>query len=345
MVSEVHEALREVDRPDALRRQRGRARDELVFSEAAEGHVEHALEPVPHVVRVQHGPVGDLPEAVAAHPQDVGVRADEEGEVAVPRADLADRLRPIVVEVVPASIQGDEGDREERLERLLHPDGTRSGPAASVRRREGLVEVEMDNVEVHLAGRGPTEDRVEVGAVIVQEAARGMDDIGDLEDMLFEDPEGVRIREHEREGLVPRRGPEGLQIDPAVLRRNLDDVVPEHARGREVRPVGGVGQDDLVARLPSVAMIRGGDEETRVFPLSPGRGLQRDRVHAGDFRQDPLQFVEEAQRPLDRGLVLVRMDPRDGREGGELFRELRVELHRARSERIESRVDSEVHLR
>src|SRR2546429_9572530 len=38
------------------------------------------------------------------------------------------------------------------------------------------------------------------------------------------------------------------------------------------------------------------------------------------------------------------MDPRDRREGGELLRELRVELHRARSERIESRVDSEVHL-
>src|SRR5207237_9228775 len=106
-----------------------------------------------------------------------------------------------------------------------------------------------------------------------------------------------------------------------------------------------VGQAYLVARQPWDAMIRGGEEGTRVVPLGPGRGLQRDRVHAGDFRQDPLQFIEEAQCPLDRGLVLVRMDPRDSREGGELFRELRVELHRARSERIESRVDSEVHLR
>src|SRR3989442_10206115 len=39
------------------------------------------------------------------------------------------------------------------------------------------------------------------------------------------------------------------------------------------------------------------------------------------------------------------MDPRDGRKGRELLREFRVEFHRARSERIEPRVDSEVHLR
>src|SRR5439155_1647474 len=43
VVSEIHEALREIDGPDALRRQGGRARDELVFPEATEGHVEHAL--------------------------------------------------------------------------------------------------------------------------------------------------------------------------------------------------------------------------------------------------------------------------------------------------------------
>src|SRR2546427_8467735 len=39
------------------------------------------------------------------------------------------------------------------------------------------------------------------------------------------------------------------------------------------------------------------------------------------------------------------MDSCDGRQGGEFFRELRIDLHRARAERIEPRVDSEVHLR
>src|SRR6266545_1044810 len=39
------------------------------------------------------------------------------------------------------------------------------------------------------------------------------------------------------------------------------------------------------------------------------------------------------------------MDSRDGREGRELLCELRIEFHRARAERVEARVDPEIHLR
>src|SRR5438552_14409542 len=43
VVSEINEALSEVDRLDDLSRQGGGASDELVLQEAAEGHVEHDL--------------------------------------------------------------------------------------------------------------------------------------------------------------------------------------------------------------------------------------------------------------------------------------------------------------
>ncbi len=108
--------------------------------------------------------------------------------------------------------------------------------------------------------------------------------------------------------------------------------------------MGRVREDHLGPLLPAVPAVRLGQEEARVFALSPRGGLQRDGVHARDRREHPLEFVEEAQGTLDRGLVLIRMDPRDGREGREFFCELRIEFHRARSERIEARVDSEVHL-
>src|SRR3954471_2000609 len=44
-------------------------------------------------------------------------------------------------------------------------DGPRPRPAAAVRLREGLVQVEVDDVEAHVAGPRDAHDRVEVGAV------------------------------------------------------------------------------------------------------------------------------------------------------------------------------------
>src|SRR2546428_822545 len=106
--------------------------------------------------------------------------------------------------MVPAAVETDHRNREERLEGLFHADGAGPGTPASVGRRERLVEIEMDDVEVHLPGGRAAQDRVEVRAVVVEEAAGIVDDLSNLEHVLLEDPEGVRVREHERERLIAR---------------------------------------------------------------------------------------------------------------------------------------------
>src|SRR5207244_6644094 len=102
-------------------------------------------------------------------PEDIRVRSHEEREVAVPRAHLPDRLRSVVVQVVAAAVETDDRDRQERLEWFLHADGSGPRSAAAMWRREGLVQIEMDDVEVHLAGRGAAQDRVEVRPVVVEQ--------------------------------------------------------------------------------------------------------------------------------------------------------------------------------
>ena len=97
--------------------------------------------------------------------------------------------------------------------------------------------------------------------------------------------------------------------------------------------------------LPPLPVVRLRQEQARVLALRARRRLQCDRVHPRDARQEVLQLVEDAERSLDCRLVLVRMDPRHGGEGREFLREFGVEFHRARSERIETGVDSKVHLR
>src|SRR5713226_9727235 len=101
--------------------------------------------------------------------------------------------------MVSAAVQVDLRDRKERFQGFLDADGTGTRATSSVRSREGLMEVEVHDVEVHLSGGRATEDRVEVRPVVIEEAARVVDDLGDLEHMVLEDPERVGIREHERE--------------------------------------------------------------------------------------------------------------------------------------------------
>src|SRR5437762_14275708 len=105
----------------------------------------------------------------------------------MPRANLPYRLRTVEFHVIATTVQLDLRHRQERLERLPDADRTRTGTAPAVGRRDGLVEAEVDDVEVHLARGRPPEDRVEVRAVVVQEAARGVEGAGDLEEVAVDE--------------------------------------------------------------------------------------------------------------------------------------------------------------
>ena len=103
----------------------------------------------------------------------VGVRAHEDPEVAEEAVHPADRVR--LVRVSSRNVAGlvafDPRDREERDERLGHADGTGARPSPAVRGRERLVGVDVHDVEPHVARPAAAEDRVQVRAVVVDEAA------------------------------------------------------------------------------------------------------------------------------------------------------------------------------
>src|SRR5256886_13388839 len=138
----------------------------------------------------------------------------------------------------------------------------------------------MDDVEIHFSRRRPAENRVEVRAVVVQETARVVDDLRDVQDVLFENSESVGIRQHEGERLRTRGRLERLEVDASVLRGNLDQIEPEHYRLRGIRAVCGVGDDYLMPFLPALPAVRLCDEEARVLPLCPRLGLYRACVHS-----------------------------------------------------------------
>ena len=306
-------------------------------------------EPRLQVVGVEHGGLGGLGEAVGAEAEDVGVGADEDAEVALEAAQAADRLRPLEVEVVgrAAAVVALAADhlraRQEGLDPLGDGDRARPRAAAAVRLAEGLVQVDVDDVEAHVAGPRVAHDGVEVGAVVVEGAARLVDQPGDLGDVLVEDAERVRVGQHQAGDVVVDLRPQVVHLDPAALvGGDLDDLVAGHRHRGRVGAVRGVGGEDLVAGLAAVGVVGAGEEQAGELAVRAGRGLQADVGQPADLAEARLQQPHQLQRALRAPRVLGRVQPGVAGQRRDPLVEPRVVLHRAGAERVEAGVEVEV---
>ena len=71
-----------------------------------------------------------------------------------------------------------------------------SGTAASMRSGKGLVEIQVHNVESHVAGTHDTDERVHVCPVVVEKSATAVHKCRDFLDFSLEKPERVRVCHH-----------------------------------------------------------------------------------------------------------------------------------------------------
>src|SRR5439155_17005429 len=94
---------------------------------------------------------------------DVGIGAKQHAEVAVEGPHLANRLRSRVLEAKSLIGTLNRGNGQEGDEVRLHAHGSGPRAAAAVWGGEGLVQVEVDDVESHVARPGDTHQGVEVG--------------------------------------------------------------------------------------------------------------------------------------------------------------------------------------
>ena len=285
----------------------------------------------------------------------IGVCTNQDAKVPETLLDRADGLpqpggrtvlarRVVVIRAV--GLAHDPRLRQERTEMRFHAERTRARPARAVRRRERLVDVDVDAVEAEIAGTRDAEKRVHVGAIAVHERAGGMHRVADLTHALLEETERVRVREHEASDVGSERALERLEVDvPARVALHGRDLVAAHRRGRGVCPVRRVRNDDPPALLGLAALrvVCLEHKQRGELGLRAGLRLQRDEVHAGDLHEHLLELVREREDALRRAVRLTRMHV--GKEPGDAVVHLRVVLHRAGAERIHPGIDRIVQLR
>ena len=148
------------------------------------------------------------------------------------------------------------------------------------------MQVEVDDVEAHVARPGDAADGVQVGPVVVQERAGLVEDLCDLIDVLVEQAERRGIRQHQSGGVVVDHLAQVRDVDVAALiRLDLLELEAGHRHAGGVRPVRSVGDDDLVPLLATVGKVRAHQHQPGELALRACRGLQRDRRQSGDLRE------------------------------------------------------------
>ena len=190
---------------------------------------------------------------------------------------------------------------------------TRTGTAAAVGGGEGLVQVHVDDVEAHVPGPDLAQDGVEVGPVVIEQAAGRVDDAGDLLDVAVEDADGARVGEHDAGGLGADRRAQGGEVHvPVRAGRDLADAEAAHHGGGRIGAVGRVRHQDLGAGRVAAGLVVGADHgHAGELALGPGGGCQRDGVHPGDLLEHLLQLVEAGQDAL----AVARPAPAGGGRG------------------------------
>ena len=234
--------------------------------------VEHRVvraEPARDVVRGQHGDLGRVGEAGAAHQAHVRPRDRQDARAAERRGgdrpDARGRARP------RRPSGGSAGTRRQvRADR--HRADARA--AAAVRDAERLVQVQVADVAAEPARLRESEQGVEVRAVHVHLAARGVHELAERRDALLEHAVGRGVGDHDRReplgvrGQPWRSGPPGRRCRRRRSRRRRPACPPSPRTRRSCRaPRTGSGRR-RGARPRWPCGTRGSQAARRARPVS-----------------------------------------------------------------------------
>ncbi len=216
-----------------------------------------------------------------------------------------------------------------------------------MRRRKRFVQVHVNDIETHVSRSDLAANRIEVRAVIVEQAAGVPDDPLDFDDLPLENPERRRIGQHDPRRSRTDDGLEGLDVDIAVgLGRDFPADTTAHRGRRRIRTVRRIGDDDFIPVVVAAGLVIGTDHrDAGQFALRSRHRRQRYALHTGYGLEHLLQFVHAAQESLGVADRTERVPATKLGQQRERIADSRVVFHRAGTERIKLRVDREVLLR
>ena len=209
------------------------------------------------------------------------------------------------------------------------------------------MQVDVHHVEPHVARAAGAQHGVEVGPVVIHQAAAVVYQLFDGRYLSLEESQRVGVGHHHGGNvfsLLAEQGLQGLEVDGAVAERfHLHDVQPADSSRGGVGAVGGVGHDDEAPLVVATALVVAlNDHEAGQLAVGTGEGLQCEGMQAGELAEGTAEQRADGLGAFRCFGGLQRVEVGKLRQCGHLLVELRVVLHRAGAEWIESVVHAEV---
>ena len=155
------------------------------------------------------------------------------------------------------------------------------------------MQVQVHHIHAEVAGPHLAHQRIHVGAVHIEQRALGVQNVGDLVNLMLEHTQRRWVGEHQRRGVFVHLPRECFEVDAAIgIRLEILHCVAAEGCGSRVGAVGRVGNENLLARIALRFVPGPREQDSRELAVRAGRRLQRNRVHAGDFEQAALQQVQ-----------------------------------------------------
>ena len=192
----------------------------------------------------------------------------------------------------------------------------------------------MAHVDAEVSGPADADQGVHVGPVHVNLSSGAVDDLANVSDAFLEDAVCRRVSDHQCSQLITMAFSEFtqvVQVDIAVLSAaNRDDLETCHDGACGIGSMGRLGNQTYPAVFFTAGpMVAADGQQTGVFALSSGIGLNRYGLHTGDLCQHALQARDELEVAgglLDRS---ERMDAAPLRPGDGKHLDGSVQLHGA----------------
>ena len=182
---------------------------------------------------------------------------------------------------------------------LGHTNGTGARPTTAMGSGKSLMKIQVQHIHAAVSHMHHPHDGIHIGPIAIHLPTFGMNNIRDLFDVLFKQPQGVGVGDHDAGRILIHHFGNGFsRQDSPVAGLHTDRTIPAQGRAGGIGAMGRIRNNDLVPLHIAAFEISMDQQHTGQFTLGSGCRLQTDRVHSGNLLQKPLQLNHQPQGAL-----------------------------------------------
>ena len=257
--------------------------DKLMLVQHINGQFVVFLQMLLDVVGIQYGEFACHGNILLAKRQQIGIGTDDDAIVAKEGADATQRFGVVYQGEVTILLKFNLWVGQIVLQSFSYANRTASRTSTAMRCGEGLVQIDVHDIEAHVARTAHAEHGVEVGSVVVHQTATIVHQSCYLWNLGFEDTQGVGVGHHHAGNIIAKQWFQVLNIHRTIgSTLHLHNLQTAHRSRSWISAVGRVGNDNLGTLQVATLFVIGADyHQTGQFSMSTGKGIQGELVKTG----------------------------------------------------------------